>query len=214
AHELAEKRRAHLAHLPLTLTIRAARTAAARRARSLAGLARLRALQSNALGRALGDLLEREGELDLQVLAASRPATRTAPALLEQILEAAEASEVAHEGAQRVRDVEVRVRGATARGFRGVAELVVAAAAVRVAQHLVGFRRFLEARFGRVVAGIAVGMELQRELAIGLLDGLLARGALDTQDFVVVALGGHQRFSAGVLATVTLAGRSRRSPRR
>src|SRR5262249_28887134 len=127
--------------------------------------------------------------------------------------EAPEPAEVAHEGAQRVGDVEVGVDAAAPRLGR-VTELVVAVAAIGIAQHFVGFGGFLEARLGAVVAGIAVGMELQGELAIGLLDDLVGGVALDPKHLVVVALGGHQRSSLAARATVTLAGRSRRSPRR
>ena len=57
----------------------------------------------------------------------------------------------------------------------GVAEAVVQAALLAVGEHGVGFRGFLERFFGLVIAGIAVGMILQRELAVRALD-LLIRG--------------------------------------
>ena len=89
-----------------------------------------------------------------------------------------------------------------------MAEAIVARALVGVGQHRVGLGRFLELLLGGLVAGIAVGVVLQRELAIGALDVLIAGVARDAEDRVVVALA-HDAF-----ATRTSAGRSSRSPSR
>ena len=70
-----------------------------------------------------------------------------------------------------------------------VAVLVVGGALLRVAQDFVGFAEFLEFFLGRLVAGILVRMKFDRQLAVGLLDLLDVRGALDAEDFVVVAFG-------------------------
>ncbi len=87
-------------------------------------------------------------------------------------------------------------------------EAIVARALVGVGQDRVGLGRFLELLLGGLVAGIAIGVVLQRELAVGALDVLVARVARDAQDGVVVALA-HD-----ALATRTSAGRSSRSPSR
>jgi hypothetical protein len=55
-----------------------------------------------------------------------------------------------------------------------MAVAVVGGALVGVAQHLVGLAGLLELLFGRVVAGVAVRMVLERLLAIGALQLLVA----------------------------------------
>ncbi len=57
----------------------------------------------------------------------------------------------------------------------GVAELIVALAFVGVGEHLVGFGRFLELLFGLGVAGVAVGVILHRQLAVGAFDLVAVR---------------------------------------
>ena len=76
---------------------------------------------------------------------------------------------------------------------------------VGIAQDGVRFRRFLEAFFRGVVALVAIGMVLERLLAVRALEVLFAGVPGHTQDFVIVAL-------AHALATLTRAGRSRREP--
>ena len=88
----------------------------------------------------------------------------------------------------------------------GMTEAIVAGALVAVAEDRVGFGRFLEFLFGLLVARVAIGMVLQRQLAIRALDLLLGGRAGDLEDLVVIALA-HDAF-----ATFTSAGRSRRSP--
>ena len=86
-----------------------------------------------------------------------------------------------------------------------MAEAVVHVALVGVGQHRVGLGRFLELVLRLLVAGVAIGVVLQRQLAVGALDFLIGRGLGDAEHFVVVALA-HEA------ATLTIAGRSRRSP--
>src|SRR5688572_2434126 len=195
--ELAEQRRAHLAHAALAAAGGARRLAALLGATALAGLAGHLALHLDRLLDAGGDLLERQLEPHAQVVAAThRPFAPAAAA--EQVLEATApaAAEVAHEGAQRVGQVEVveadPAHAARHAGRRGlVAEAVVARAALGILEHLVGLGRLLELRLGRGVARVAIRMVLQGELPIGRLDGVLVGPALDAQHLVVVALGGH-----------------------
>ena len=59
----------------------------------------------------------------------------------------------------------------------GVAEAVVDAALFAVRQNGVGFAALFEFFFGVGIIGIAVGMELQRQFAIGALDLLIGGGA-------------------------------------
>ena len=49
----------------------------------------------------------------------------------------------------------------------GMAEAVIGRAPLIVLQDVIGFVDFLELDFGCVVAGIAVGMQLHGELAVG-----------------------------------------------
>ena len=81
-------------------------------------------------------------------------------------------------------------RGAAHAAFeRGMAELVVGRALLGVLQGLVGLVDLLEFLFGRLVAGVAVGVEFLGELAIGGLQVLLAGAARHAQCLVVIALG-------------------------
>ena len=69
----------------------------------------------------------------------------------------------------------------------GVAEAVVVGALLRVAQNGVGFAALLELLFGRGISRIAVRVKLHRHLAIGALNLLIAGGAGNFQNFVVIA---------------------------
>ena len=79
----------------------------------------------------------------------------------------------------------------------GVAKAIVAGTLLAIGQDGVGFAAFLEALFGLRIVGIAVRMELQRELAIRALDLLIVGGARDAQNFVVVTFhcGGQNSTS-------------------
>ena len=74
----------------------------------------------------------------------------------------------------------------------GVAELVVAGPLLAVGEDLVGLGRLLELLDGLGVAGVAVGVVLDRQLAIRRRDLLVGSVALHAQDFVVIAFGGHR----------------------
>jgi hypothetical protein len=72
----------------------------------------------------------------------------------------------------------------------GVAELVVGRALLRVGEHLVGLLGLLELLFRRLAAFtlVAVRVVLHGQLAVGLLDVVLAGVLGDAEDLVVVAL--------------------------
>ena len=59
----------------------------------------------------------------------------------------------------------------------GMAETVIGGALVAVLEHVIGFVDFLEFVLAILVAGIAVGMPLHRELAIGGFQFAVVRGA-------------------------------------
>ena len=86
-----------------------------------------------------------------------------------------------------------------------MAEAIVGRALVAIGQDRVRLGALLELLLGRVVAGIAVGVVLQRELAIRALDFGVGRRPFDAEDLVVVPL-------AHAFATFTMAGRSSLSP--
>ena len=65
---------------------------------------------------------------------------------------------------------------------------IVGRALCPIHQDVVGFAEFFEFFFRVRVVRIFVGMKFDRELAIGALDLLAGRGALDAEDFVVIAL--------------------------
>jgi hypothetical protein len=60
-----------------------------------------------------------------------------------------------------------------------------------IAQDLVGLADFFEFRLGRIVVRIFVGMEFDRELAVGLLEVVLGDASFDSENLVVVALAAH-----------------------
>src|SRR5262249_44755308 len=72
----------------------------------------------------------------------------------------------------------------------GVAVLVVGGALVRVGEHLVGLLGLLELLFRllRIVTLVAVRVVLHGQLAVGLLDVVLAGVLRNAEDFVVVTL--------------------------
>src|SRR5262249_24556823 len=78
---------------------------------------------------------------------------------------------------------------------RGMTEVVVGGALLRVLEHLVGLGHFLEAQFRAHIAGIAVGVEFLGEAAISRLQLLLARTARNAECLVVAALGHTERRS-------------------
>jgi hypothetical protein len=49
-----------------------------------------------------------------------------------------------------------------------MSKAIVLRAPVRVRQHLIGFVYFLEALLGLLVAGVAIGVELDRETTVSL----------------------------------------------
>ena len=84
----------------------------------------------------------------------------------------------------------------------GVAEAVIGGALVAVLEDLVGLVDFLEAVLAVLVAGIAVGMPLHRELAEGGLELAVVGGALDLEHLVVAALG-HPRVPPRLAAAAS-----------
>ena len=66
---------------------------------------------------------------------------------------------------------------------------VVRGLLLRVGEHLVGLLGLLEFLFGILVVRIAVRVVLHGQLAVGLLDFVVASVAIDAEDFVVIPFG-------------------------
>src|SRR5581483_3820903 len=110
--------------------------------------------------------VERDRDLDFDIVADPRAAAAAAAAAPEDAAE-----EVVEVDAAEVGGVGARPRGRAWRIARGV----VLGAPLRIRQRVVGCLHFLEARLGVHVAGVAVRVVLARELAVRALD-LLRRG--------------------------------------
>jgi hypothetical protein len=93
-------------------------------------------------------------------------------------------------------EVAERIAGARARRphaalERGMAEAVIGGPLLVVLQDVIGLVDFLEAHFGGVIAGIAVGMEFHRQLAIGGLQCRPVTAPGDLKGLVITTLGVH-----------------------
>jgi hypothetical protein len=137
------------------------------------------------LGDAKDSFLELESEIFTKVGAALCART-AAPALAAEHI--AKAEQVAEDVVEIVE--HGGVESAIAAGSAGnscVTEAVVARALLAIGKNRVCFAAFLEPLFGLRIVGIAIGMVLQRELAIGALDFLVVGRPADAQNFVVIA---------------------------
>jgi hypothetical protein len=76
-----------------------------------------------------------------------------------------------------------------------VTELIVELPLLIVAEDLERFGALLEVLLGLGVAGVPIGVELHRLLAIGPLD--VGRGgvARDPKNFIIIPFGGHRAGS-------------------
>ena len=75
----------------------------------------------------------------------------------------------------------------------GVAEAIVGRALLRIREHRVGLGGLLELLLGVLAALIAVGMVLERQLAVRGLQLRVRCATLDAEDFVVIALASRRR---------------------
>src|SRR6185312_12662281 len=168
-------------------------------ARAVAGLARDRARHAHrGLGAAVG-LLQRDLEIEAQVLAAHVGASagpRPAAAAIEHLLEdvAEHRAEVEALGIEAARPA-----GAVAALEGGGAVAVVGRALVGILQDVVGVIEFLELLLGVLIAIVAIRMMLHGELAKGLLDVVGARRPTDAQHLVVVLRHDPLRFPASAI---------------
>ena len=155
-------------------------------------------------------LVEADRDLGLEVAAALGAwlASRRPPAAAAAAPAAGGLAEEVGEDVAEAARVEARLAAAAAPDVRErVAQLaVVLLALVGIAEHVVGLGDLLEALLGLRVARVLVGVVLARELAVGLLDVVGRRLALDAEHLVVILGGGH--LDVSYPATITRAGRS------
>ena len=155
--------------------------------RAAAGLAGGMSLELDDLRGAAGRLqqVQRDFALDVAAWRARRPPRPPA----EKIAEEAFAEHVA-KGLENVADVAEVRRIAALQALEAVA--VVLGPLFRMAEHLEGLGRLLEFDHRRLVTRVAVGVILQGQFAIGLGNLFLACGAIDPQNFVVIAFVSHR----------------------
>ena len=182
-HDLPEERTLNMLDVTAAAAHVAGHRLGARRcSRALTHAASHRGVEGQLTARPEGGFGQLEVDLDQGVLTAHAALTRSARRRLTE---------------KRVHDV-AEAEGTTAWECCTVHAEVIALAALRVRQHLVGSRDFFEPVFG---FGVDVGVQLSRELAIGTLDLVLGRLARHTQCVVVVAHGDSSRMRPTYWAT-------------
>lgn len=139
-------------------------------------------------------------EFQRDVLAQVGAALRAAAAARGASEQIAEAEEVTEDVTEILKSGRVKARRSHA-AHAGMAEAVVRRSLVGVCKDRVSLAAFLEFFFRVRIIGIAVGMILQSQLAIGALDLLLAGAAGNPEDFVVIAfyVTGQNRSSRSSL---------------
>ena len=120
-----------------------------------------------------------------QIVAAPGARTRSSAAGAEEI-----AKDVGENFLEALAEIEAAESSRTAlRSLeRGVPETIVLRAPLGVGENLVGFVEFLETFLGVFVAGIAIGMKLNRESAVGFLQFDFTGATIDAENFVVISL--------------------------
>ena len=156
------------------------------RARTGAGVANRAALELKFLAAAKSRFFKRQRQVILQIAAALRRVL--APAA------AASAAETAAETAagEHIEDIfkpaetaKAASAGSAAHGGVVEAELIVARALLRVAEHFVGFVDLLKARFGLLVVRMKIRMAGLGRLAVSLFD-FVVRSAFGYAEHLVV----------------------------
>src|ERR1051325_8300969 len=112
-------------------------------------------------------------------------------------MEPAEAAEVAHEDAERLRQIHM-VESATAATEASFTVSVIRRALLRIPQHVVRLGDLLDPLFGVLRAVVAVGVVRHRQLAICLLDLVVGRCACNAENRVKI---GHEPQSSRSLSS-------------
>src|SRR5258705_352695 len=113
---------------------------------------------------------------------------RTRPA--EEMAEATESAEVAHEDVQRFAEVDVvEATAATSTAQSGLTEAIVQRAFLRIAEHIVRFGNFLEFLFSVLRAVVAIRVPTGRKFSVRLLHIVILCRASDVEDLVKIGHG-------------------------
>ena len=151
----------------------------------------------------LGYLAERHLDAHTQVTAALH-ALGLSTTAAKEVTKAAKAAETAKQVTELAQDVIHRHAAAIAAAthlLAGKAKLVIAGALVGVAEHVIGLGSLLEFLLGSLFLGIAlalllVGVVLDGQLAIGLLQVIGCGILLHSQHLIVISLLSHNCFLA------------------
>jgi hypothetical protein len=125
----------------------------------------------------LGCLVERDFEVVAKIGASLRPPTAAAT---KQIAKAEHIPEASEDVAEIGKDSGIESLSAGRSGHSRVPVAVVGGTLLPISEHGVRLGGLFEFLFGSFVAGIAVWMVLQRELAVRALDLLVGGVACDT----------------------------------
>src|SRR5687768_270213 len=186
-YHLAEERPLRAAYFPASTARRARRRRCAWfGATTVAAVARLEQSNCDRLFRARRNFRERHLHCELDVGSRARTTAAPASSSAKQIAEAAqstETAEVAHENVECFREIHVMeaTRASTQSRFTVA---IVHRALVGIAQHVVRLSDGLELLLGFGGAVVAIRVVRHRQLAIRLLDLLVARVARDAEGLV------------------------------
>ena len=133
----------------------------------------------DAFFRALGGFTEGDGHVVAQVIALLRTGTAGTGS--------AEAEQISEHVAELGKNVLGAVERSAAHARIGGAESVIVGTACGIAENVVGFRGFLEFLFGLGIVRIMIGMVLERQLSVGVLDLVVRSIPGDAKNFVIVA---------------------------
>src|ERR1039458_4601233 len=156
---------------------------AAAGARAVAGFALSQALELYDFLDPARRFFEFDFKIVAQVVATPGARTRASAAGAGQI-----AKDVGENFLEALAEVETAESARTLRSLKGgVTEAVILRAPLGIGKDLVSLVEFLESLLGFFVAGIAIGMKLNGESAVGFLQFDFAGAVIDTEDFVIVA---------------------------
>src|SRR5712692_4903718 len=163
---------------------------AATRPCTLARFAGSQALELDDLIGAACGLFEFDFQIVTQIVAASAARARTSTAGSEEITE--NVGKDFFEALGEVKPAEATRALLPLKG--GMPEAIVLGASLRVGENLIGLVEFLEFFLGLLVAGVAIGMVLDRQTAVRLLKLVFGGATPDAQYFVIVPFSfrGHR----------------------
>ena len=141
-------------------------------------------------------LLELQRDVFSQVRTALGPSAPP-PTRTEEI---AEAEKVAENLTEVGEDRGIDARRSSNSAYTGVPKTVIGGAFIGIRQNGISFAALFEFFFRVGIVGIAVGVELQRQFAVGAFDFLFAGSTGNPEDLVVIAfyVAGQNRIFAFV----------------